>query len=217
LSLTEYRTRSSFLLLVLKNVKMLFILLLFVVFVLPIHSIYQSNIKFTSTGFEYQPIQNVQLISINTAKTKLRCSAACNQVSSCRIFDYDSVSQQCRLFEGDLTTGSIISSSSSTSVVGTVRIESTLYSSIHDQSCQSCQENRYEVCSINTTTCQCPMHTYWNGSVCALQLFQNDPCSESDMCRLDLNLNCGSYCDGYSPQCLPSVPFVYSAYNKLSL
>ena len=195
---------------------MLLRIYLFFICVLTIHSIYQSNIKFTSTGLEYQPINSVQLISTTIAQSKLRCSIACNHLSSCRILDYDSVSQRCRLFEGDLTTGSIISSASTTSVVGTVRIGSSLYSSIHDQSCQSCQEDRYEACSSNTTTCQCPLHTYWDGSICALQLFQNDVCSQPDMCRSDLNLNCGSYCDGYPPKCLPSAPYIYSMYINSS-
>jgi hypothetical protein len=109
------------------------------------------------------------------------------------------------LFEGDSTTGSIISSPSSTSLVGTVRITSTLYSSIHNQSCELCQENRYVVCSINTSTCQCPQHTYWNGSVCTLQLFENDTCEQWDSCRSDLNLTCTPDCYGYSPTCIPTV------------
>jgi hypothetical protein len=110
------------------------------------------------------------------------------------------------LFEGDSTTGSIISSSSSTSVVGTVRISSTLYSSIYNQPCQACQQNRYEVCSTNTSTCQCPSHTYWNGSVCALQLFENEICGQLNSCRSDLNLSCLTDCYGsFSSKCLQTV------------
>jgi hypothetical protein len=113
------------------------------------------------------------------------------------------------LFEGDSTTGTIISSSSSTSVVGTVRISSTLYSSTYNQPCQSCQQNRYEVCSINTSTCQCPVHTYWNGLVCALQLFENETCGQVNSCRSDLNLSCLTDCYGSSaPKCLQSI--IYS-------
>ncbi len=181
------------------------IILLLVVMILPINSIYQSKIKFTSTGREFQPEANIQLISTATIQTQMLCSAACNQQLSCRTIDYDLVSKRCRLFEGDSTTGSIISSSSSTSIVGTVIISSTLYSSTHNESCQSCQQTRYEVCSANTSTCQCPTHTYWNGSVCALQLFVNDACGQSDACRSDLNLTCTADCYGESPKCLPSV------------
>jgi hypothetical protein len=112
------------------------------------------------------------------------------------------------LFEGDSTTGSIISSSSSTSVVGTVSISSTLYASTYNQPCEACQQNRYEVCSTNTSTCQCPDHTYWNGSVCALQLFENETCGQVDSCRSDFNLSCLTDCYGDSPQCLQSM--IYS-------
>jgi hypothetical protein len=156
-------------------------------------------------GLEYQPNNNVQLISINSIQTKLLCSAQCNQLTTCRIFNYDTVSKRCRLFEGDLTTGSIILSSSTTSVVGTVQISSNLYSSVYNQSCQFCQQNRYETCSINASTCQCPGHTYWNGSVCALQLFENETCGQLNSCRSDLNLTCTTDCYGYFPKCLASV------------
>ena len=195
---------------------MLSILLLLLGMILPINSIYQSMVVFSSMSLEYQPKYAIQLISTTISQSKLRCSETCNQISSCRILDYDSVSQRCRLFEGDLTTGSIISSSSTTSIVGALRIDSSLYSSIHGQSCQSCQQDRYEACSSNTTTCQCPLHTYWDGSICALQLFQNDVCSQPDMCRSDFNLNCGSYCNGYTPKCLPSPPYIYSMYTSTS-
>ena len=48
---------------------------------------------------------------METAQTKSHYSAAYNQLSSCRMIDYDSISKRCRLFEDDSTTGSIISSS----------------------------------------------------------------------------------------------------------
>lgn len=175
-----------------------------------IDSIYQSNIRFTSTGFEYQPNNIIQLITTTTVSTKIRCSAVCNQLSTCFTLDYDTLSQRCRLFAGDLTSGSIIVSSSSSSLVGMIRISSSLYSSIYNQSCQSCQQNRYQVCSTNTSTCQCPDRTYWSGSVCTLQLLQNEPCSHLSMCRSDLNLTCGSDCYGYLSKCSQSPLFIYS-------
>jgi hypothetical protein len=156
-------------------------------------------------GLKYQPNNNIQLISTNSIQTKLLCSVACNQLSSCRIFDYDTVSKRCRLFEGDLTTGSIISSSSTASVVGTVQISSNLYSSVYNQSCQFCQQNRYETCSINASTCQCSGHTYWNGLVCALQLFENETCGQLNSCRSDLNLSCLSDCYGQFSKCSPLI------------
>ena len=134
------------------------------------------------------------------------CDAACNQLVSCRTFDYDSTSKQCRLFEGDSSTGFIVSSSSSsTSFVGTVHISADLYSSVQNLSCQVCELNRYEVCSVQTSTCQCPKDTYWNGCICALQLFINDTGENTIMCRSDLNLTCSFDCSSQSSMCTPSV------------
>ena len=178
------------------------VLPLLLIISLPINAIYQSRMIFSSMGKEFQPQNNIQLLSTKTIPTKIRCAAACNQLLSCRTFDYDSVSQRCRLFEGDSTTGSIIASSSSTSLVGSILISSTLYSSTHNQPCQTCQENRYETCVTNTSACQCPSHSYWDGSICALQLFGNDQCNFTDSCRWDLNLTCQRDCYGVFKQCI---------------
>ncbi|CAF3800152.1 unnamed protein product [Rotaria sordida] len=191
------------------------LIILIIINVLPIDSIYQSYMKLTSTGLEYTPNNTIQLLATEIIQTKILCSEACNQLSSCRIFDYDLISKRCRLFEGDSTTGSIISSSSSTSIVGIVQIFSTLYSSIHNQSCQACQENRYEICFTNINKCQCPANTYWNGSVCALQLFENDTCTQRDACRSNLNLTCTTDCYGDWSKCLPIV-FDYTTLVPMS-
>ena len=176
------------------------LLLLHAFAVSPVSSIYQSYISFSSMGVEFMPVENIQLLlSINTP-TKLRCSSRCNQMLACRTFDFDFTSKRCRLFEADVTTGSMISSSSATSIVGTVRISSSLYSSLN-QSCAACPLSRYEICSMNTSTCQCPPNTYWKGNRCALQSFENDTCSQIDACRSDLNLTCSSNCYGEFLQC----------------
>ncbi|CAF4158532.1 unnamed protein product, partial [Rotaria magnacalcarata] len=73
---------------------------------------------------------------------------------------------------------------------------------MYNQSCSACRENRYQTCSSTTNTCQCPGNSYWNGSMCPLQLFENATCSQPDACRSDRNLSCiiNSY-DGFT-QCL---------------
>ncbi|CAF1454718.1 unnamed protein product [Adineta steineri] len=118
------------------------------------------------------------------------CAFACNQQPSCHALDYDSASKRCRLFEGDLTTGSIVSSTSATSIVGIVELFPSLFVKTHNQSCETCQDSRYEVCSTTTNTCQCRSNSYWDRSICALQLFTNDTCSQIDSCRKDQNLTC---------------------------
>jgi hypothetical protein len=175
--------------------------------VLPaIDTIYQSYMISSPFGMEFQPWASIQQISSTTAATKLRCTALCNQLIACRTFDYDTVSRRCRLFEADTTTGSIIVSSSPSSLVGTVVVDASTFTNTHGQPCSLCQQSRYEICSGNSSSCQCPPNTYWNGIICALQLFINQSCSHVDACRSDLNLTCSANCYGESPRCLVSTP-----------
>ncbi len=131
-----------------------------------------------------------------TAKTRLYCSLECNKRIDCRTFDYDGDSRQCRLWDGDITTGSIVASPAKPqSSVGTIQILPSLYVNIHNQSCDKCAQSRYETCDTNSSTCQCPSKTFWNGSICLPQLLRNQICSRMDDCRLDLNLTCQPSCD----------------------
>ena len=170
----------------------------------PVYSIYQSRVELSSLGYEFQVRNPIQLIVRTTFRSRLLCSAACNQQPSCRTFDYDSISRRCRLFEGDLTTGSIVLSNSATSIVGSVILVPPLFTQSHNQSRQACQEDRYEICLTNTSTCQCRPHTFWNGSICSLQLFDNDSCSQIDACRADLNLTCTTNSCGQLTKCSSS-------------
>ena len=86
----------------------------------PVHTIYKSNLRLTPSGYEFQPRHPVQLLLETTSRNRLMCAASCNQQPACRAIDYDSGSRRCRLFEGDLTTGSIVPSASAASVVGTM-------------------------------------------------------------------------------------------------
>ena len=167
------------------------------------HSIYQAQIKFTSTGREFQPRHSIQSILNVTARSRTICSAACNQQPACHVFDYDSSSGRCRLFEADVTSGSIIPSMSVTSIVGSVVVSPSQFTNKHNESCQACQEDRYEYCSANSSRCQCRPHTFWNGVICSLQQFENDTCSQIDACRTDLSLTCSRDCNGTFLQCQP--------------
>jgi hypothetical protein len=149
----------------------------------------------------FQPRMTIQLLSMTTCQTTAQCAAACNQVQPCRTFDYDLSSKQCRLFEGDPTTGFTALSSTAMSIVGTVRIFSSLFTSAHNQPCVMCEKSRNEICSVNTSRCQCPTHTYWDGLICALQLFENDTCTQIDACRSDLNLTCSANIYGEFQKC----------------
>ncbi|CAM2729692.1 unnamed protein product, partial [Rotaria socialis] len=172
----------------------------------PAHAIYSSRHSLSLQGHEFQPQYGVQLIFNNTAQSLLLCAAACSQNPPCRTFDYDSSSHRCRLFEADLTNGAIIAMASQTSIVGSVILSASLYASMYNQSCSACQENRYQTCSSTTNTCQCPGNSYWNGSMCLLQLFANATCSQIDACRSDLNLSCIINSYGEFTQCLTGMP-----------
>ena len=135
-------------------------------------------------------------ILICTAKKLLYCSLECNKRIDCRTFDCDEDSRQCRLWDVDTTTGSIgASPSKPRSSVGTIKLSSSIYADTHNQSCDKCIHSRYEVCDVNSDTCQCPSKTLWNGSMCLAQLLRNQTCTGADACRSDLNLTCEPSCD----------------------
>ena len=156
----------------------------------PTHSIYQSYLQLSSLGYEFQPRNPTQLLLTAARPNQMRCAVSCNQQPSCRAIDYDSSSGRCRLFEGDLTAGSIVPSASTTSIVGVTIVPPSLLAQTQSQSqsCQACQESRYEICAAST--CQCRSHTVWDQSTCSIQLFENDTCAQADACRSDLNLTC---------------------------
>ncbi len=148
-------------------------------------------------GMDFVPADS-SLPPILTCTTKniLYCSLECNERVDCRTFDYDIDSQQCRLWDCDTTTGSINSSSTKPrSSVGTIRLSSSIYANMNNQSCDKCAQSRYETCDANTNTCQCPLKTFWNGSICSAQLLRNQICSQVNTCRSDLNLTCEPSCD----------------------
>jgi hypothetical protein len=116
-----------------------------------------------------------------------------NQNRQCRTFDYDQSSLICRLFEGELSTGTILNNSTFlTSRIGTINynniISSQLYSS-YNQTCNQCNIGGNRYLEFLNNTCQCPIHTVSNGQMCMNQLYNGSNCSFStSSCRQDLNL-----------------------------
>ena len=139
----------------------------------PIHSAHQSCMTLSSMGNEFQQQNNIDFIQSTTAYSTIFCADSYNRHRSRYVFDFDSSSSRCRLFRSDLTTGFIIPSSSATSTVGLIQLSPVLFLLIHNQPCEICAKNRYELCYSNTSICQCPLRTYWNGSMCLLQLIEN--------------------------------------------
>ena len=158
---------------------------------------FESSIKLTVLGTRFQPRNPIELLAtLSNVRSILPCAMRCNQNRQCRTFDYDSSSLVCRLFEGDISTGTVLNNS----IPASSRIGS-IYSntpdaleqySLYNKSCNQCGlgVNRYLQCSNNT--CQCPINTYWNGRTCSNRLYNGSSCNSSSMCRQDLNLICSN-------------------------
>jgi hypothetical protein len=175
------------------------LLFLIVVCLFTIQSSRQDNSvsDITAMGWQFVPFDTSfpPIFTFTTTK-QLYCSLECNERIDCRTFDYDADSRQCRLWDVDTTTGSIVASPTKPrSSVGTIRLSSSIYVNSHNQSCDKCVQSRYEICNTSSNTCQCPSKTYWNGSICLVQLLENQICSGVDVCRSDLNLTCQPNCD----------------------
>jgi hypothetical protein len=162
----------------------------------PTHSqeLLQSQIVFVSRGTQFSPMSTpAQLLSTQFTASLKMCATACNMNVLCRILDFGVIlPQQCRLFEGDVTTmGTIISSPSFNSRVGIVQLTADLFVEYGLPCSSVCQQSRYLTC-ISNSTCQCMPHTYWNGSICAAQTpVLGATCQQNmSMCREDLNYTC---------------------------
>ena len=157
---------------------------------------FKSTFSLSTPGSRFIPVdQEAQLLSTAWMKSFAACSRACNTLNQCHTFDFG-VSQpnECRLFEGDVSTfGSIGPSASPTSRVGTIKRSSNLYARFNQSCSVGCAQDRYLVCGPNST-CQCTPHTYWDSS--ASMCLPQSPVlgcsceSNKDVCRSDRNLSC---------------------------
>ncbi|CAF2102139.1 unnamed protein product [Rotaria magnacalcarata] len=167
----------------------------------PLHSqTFQSRIRLTAFGTAFQPRNPIEILSSSSKIQSLfRCAMQCNQNRQCRTFDYDYLSLICRLFEGELSTGSILYNDTLSSRIGAIFYDATIQSySSYGQPCQQCGMgvNRYLQCINNT--CQCPPNTFWDGQICLNQLYNGSNCNYSlPSCRQDLNL----YCSNQTSKC----------------
>jgi len=183
----------------------LVILLLTLVAVVDSQTLSRSYIRLSGWSKSFQPANSIELLETQSVSSLLQCgsgkiehfyyfykqimlhSLACNLNTQCRTFDYDSSSRVCRLFEGALETGYTVSAVP-TSRVGSVQYFSIFFNAFQ-QPCSQCTENRYLTCLNNT--CQCPLHSFWNGSQCENQRYENESCLNDEWCRNDpLGLIC---------------------------
>ncbi len=148
-----------------------------------------SLFTLSNMGMQFSFINPVQLLDTITSSSLIQCAFACIMFpSNCRTFQFDSSTFQCRLVEGDLTTGQIIPSPSSpNSIVSTMNLIPEMFVD-YGQPCSQCDDNRLFTCINNT--CQCSGHSYFDGFICKLQQFTGAECNSTNECRIDVNLTC---------------------------
>lgn len=104
-------------------------------------------------GMKFSPKDRVRsnsIIMTSRTATLTQCVKTCmNMLPICRLFEYDSDTLDCRLFEDDTTTGEIITSTSlSNSVLGMIEFKSEFFVK-YGQSCSQCNENHFFKCINN--------------------------------------------------------------------
>jgi hypothetical protein len=167
--------------------------------------------KFVPFDTSYPPLLTF------TAQKLLYCYLECNKLIDCRTFDFDGNTRQCRLWDVDTTTGSIVASPSTPQLsVGSIQLSPSTYANIYNRSCNTCTESRYVKCNTSSNTCQCPSKTFWNGSMCLSQLLRNQICSQTGVCRSDLNLTCQPSCD-FTYRCSAGKPLECHTLLKILL
>ncbi|CAF0982241.1 unnamed protein product [Adineta steineri] len=149
-----------------------------------------ATFNLSDWGNQFQPANLVELLSTINVRSLIRCAAACDLNIQCRTFDYDSLSNVCRLFEGAINTGYIVPSNSS-SRVGALQLVSNDFTSF-GQPCSECTQTRYLTCLNNT--CQCPPNTFWNNIECENQRYIDASCNNNQWCRYNtLGLICSIF------------------------
>ena len=136
--------------------------------------LFESTVQLTTFGTLFQPRHPVESLgSFSNIQSLFKCVMRCNQNRQCRTFDYDRSSLVCRLFEGDMATGTVVNNATLiSSRIGSIRLNTPdvvqQYSS-YNQTCNRCDvgKNRYLEC--DGQVCRCPIHTYWNGVMCLNQ------------------------------------------------
>ncbi|CAF1100912.1 unnamed protein product [Adineta steineri] len=189
-------------------------LLIFIQLILTTYAFAPDYFSITKPGNQFQPANIIELLAINpNIRTLIRCAILCDRNIQCRTFDYDSISKQCRLFEGSIDTG-ILLSVSSASVVGSIKIDESLYD-LYNASSDACVNNRFLVSDTLNNWCHCPIHTYWNGSICVNQRYDGEVCASDNWCRTDLNITCvSSICTGNASSPLTSSSTVTTTITK---
>lgn len=147
--------------------------------------------KYTSSGvgYQFQPANDIELLStLNNIRTTMHCRMYCHRNIRCRTFDYDSTTKNCRVFEASIDTGYLLNNFS-TSVVGGIIITPSIFS-LYNASSDQCVDSRLLNSSTSSGSCECPINTFWNGSMCLNERHVGGTCVNTQWCRRDLLYTC---------------------------
>jgi hypothetical protein len=126
--------------------------------------IFQSSTVLSDFAMLYSPVRlSTKSIDIDHVDGWKLCAMKFNIHVLCHVFDFAAYEpRQCHLFQSDTDkSGSIVQSTSTRSIVGTVRISPDLFR-VHARSCSANYvEARYLQCSSNSILNSLP-NTYWN-------------------------------------------------------
>jgi hypothetical protein len=165
-------------------------LILLLCIVLVSNALEPVQFTLSTMGNQFQSANAVELLTTSfNIRTPASCAMLCYQHSLCLTFDFDFNSKQCRLFEGSVDTGTILPAPFSSVVVGWINIDASMYYS-YNATYDKCVNNRFLYSNILTNLCECPIHTFWNGSMCLNQRYTGDVCESDNWCRTDLNIEC---------------------------
>ena len=149
-----------------------------------------SNLN--TNGYQFQPVNSIELLTTSyNIRTIAQCAILCYANGLCRTYDYDSNSQQCRLFEASFDIGTLQSTSVSTNIVGWFDMDPSLFS-LYNAPASQCSDNRYLYSNTISNLCECLVHTFWNNSMCINQRFAGETCANQNWCRNDLLIYCVS-------------------------
>ena len=150
---------------------------------------YQSLVYLTNLGMTFVPANPIEYLDVisNVGDIK-KCFEYCNLKVLCRTFVYDSGEMVCTHYEDPIETGSIVPSTSAVMTVGGIVYAVNLFNN-YGATCDKCYFDRYLQCS-HVSLCACPIHSFFNGSICRNQVYYAQACSTADSCRQDLRLQC---------------------------
>jgi hypothetical protein len=166
--------------------------IVFLSLVLIAHGFQSAQFTLSTLGIGFQSANTIEdLSTFFFVRSVTSCAALCLRDIRCRTFEFDVQSQSCRLFEGSVDTGSLLSAASTT-LVGWINVDPSTFEWYNGSSDQ-CVDHRFLSSDNPSGLCRCFMNTFWDGSMCVNQKYSGDVCVDTHWCRSDLALGCNGF------------------------